>query len=635
MTVRTRIATLVIALGTVMPVTAAAGQAAPAGHCVWAPVEDQARTEAFLGGWAGRTGLGTLQSWGVSLDGGRGRVQIVTGAGAFTAEMTLGDDCADPPDVTFAAPAGWSGQLPDGGLDALAKGFETRKATASDGAGSRNGEPLPPWMFPVVVGLLALATAHDRGRDGRMRLFDRVAISLLFLWAAFPLFDGLLAGGAALRVAWAGEDIFGDPGHPFLFPSMLRAVLAMTIEPWALRLVPFACVLAEAHLLATAAARRGGRLAGMLAAGWLACEVRRRHGLTDVSDWDLAGAMLVAILLWTERRRTWAAGAGAVRRDLWAWAVAAVLAILAVSSSWLTAAPVAALVLLGWVEVASGRERWQGPAMLTAVVACLALATQHAARFGGSGPDAVVLLSGAIDDSPVGRSVLMAIPLAAGLVWLVARWRALAARFVMASVAAVFAAMLVAVAAGRHVSGGYYFGLVTPLLLYAAGVGCARGLNRLAALLAWSDDAIFSTYAPHAMALVLVAATVRLPAPSVLPDEVGDQLVAVDAAAGRDDLPILTNEPDLERLVIYEKARRGYGDLHDILEPPRGPRDLRTRVRVVADCKPGSELAALWGAFYLAVVNLPDARGCVAALHARCEPVLEPVPAFSFLRCRR
>ena len=85
-----------------------------------------------------------------------------------------------------------------------------------------------------------------------------------------------------------------------------------------------------------AATRAGGALAGVASGVWFAWEVRLRHGLVDLGDWDLAGAFLIALLLWTQRPP---------RSERVKWIVVAVLMIGGVFSSWLMIVP--AGVLLG------------------------------------------------------------------------------------------------------------------------------------------------------------------------------------------------------------------------------------------------------------------------------------------------
>src|SRR5204862_5729493 len=128
----------------------------------------------------------------------------------------------------------------------------------------------------------------------------RAAITLLVIvlvgLAAWPvLIHPLDTGAPVIRAAAAATDIFGDRFHPFLPFLLFRPTTWWSIEPWALRLVPLIFLALE----------------GVLAGIWFACEVRRRHGLADLSDWDVAGAFLMMLLLVLQR--AWArSGAGTV-----------------------------------------------------------------------------------------------------------------------------------------------------------------------------------------------------------------------------------------------------------------------------------------------------------------------------------
>jgi multisubunit Na+/H+ antiporter MnhF subunit len=84
--------------------------------------------------------------------------------------------------------------------------------------------------------------------------------------------------------------------------------------------------------------------------------------------------------------------------------------------------------------------------------------------------DAVV--GGLWNETVLGRSAWMAIPLAAGAWALVARWRGLAERFVALGVLGVALAIVVQFMAFRW-GKGYYLGQVSPFLVWIAAVGTA------------------------------------------------------------------------------------------------------------------------------------------------------------------
>ena len=107
------------------------------------------------------------------------------------------------------------------------------------------------------------------------------------------------------------------------------------------------------------------------------------------------------------------------------------------------------------------------------------------------------------DELPVAREWAMALPLALGIGWLLLRVDRVAPRFVATCVILVPVAVVVA-HQKSHVAGGYYIGLVTPLLLYAAAVATVRLARRLATKLPWGD----ATVTRVAATLALVVATV-------------------------------------------------------------------------------------------------------------------------------
>jgi hypothetical protein len=86
-----------------------------------------------------------------------------------------------------------------------------------------------------------------------------------------------------------------------------------------------------------------------------------------------------------------------------------------------------------------------------------------------------------------------------------------------------------------HVAGGYYIGLVTPLLLYAAAVATVRLASRLATRLPWGDAAVTRV----AATLALVVATVVRSAPGVTPSTI-DHLRLIADETRADDWPIYT-----------------------------------------------------------------------------------------------
>src|SRR5438552_7493570 len=236
----------------------------------------------------------------------------------------------------------------------------------------------------------------------------RAAITLLVIvlvgLAAWPvLIHPLDTGAPVIRAAAAATDIFGDRFHPFLPFLLFRPTTWWSIEPWALRLVPLIFLALEGVLAVAAARYAGDGVAGVLAGIWFACEVRRRHGLADLSDWDVAGAFLMMLLLVLQR--PWArSGAGTV--------LLPVLMCAGMASSWLMIVPDG--VLVGCVGIDVLRRRWRlAPALLLAAI-FVGLAIQALRIFVAGSPGAIsdsTLWEQMYSELPLARSAAMALPL--------------------------------------------------------------------------------------------------------------------------------------------------------------------------------------------------------------------------------
>ena len=108
-------------------------------------------------------------------------------------------------------------------------------------------------------------------------------------------------------------------------------------------------------------------------------------------------------------------------------------------------------------------------------------------------------------ETPVARVRAMAIPVAIGVAWLGRRWRDLDARFVAATLVAIPLAVY-ASQRGSHVNGGYYVGLATPVLLFAAAVGAAKAVSALGSLVAGAGGSRGRSWAAIALRGALVLA---------------------------------------------------------------------------------------------------------------------------------
>jgi hypothetical protein len=519
------------------------------------------------------------------------------------------------------------------------------------------GLPLPKHGVPrasaiyialfVIIACLGLGfAASPSDRAGRMApVRDALWVLALVLLMAWPiLFSPFDTDAPAQRAAFAAVNAFGDWNHPFLPYLLNHPTTWFSLEPWALRLVPLIFLCAETLLTMWAATRDGGNLAGPLAAVWFACEIRRRHGLYDLSDWDIAGTFLVGLLLVLQRRRPlgW--------RD--AFALTALM-VCGVMSSWLMIVVAGVLVGCLGIEVMLGRMR-VAPALAVAVVFGVLgmLAMSVFATGTGQAPlfTTAEILRQMLDETPLGRTLVMAVPVALGLGWLVMHLNRPGARFAALNLIAVPCAIYVA-QLRSHVNGGYYVGLATPLLVYAAAVGTATVVERLAAhlsrlaagpgLATWMRTVgrpYGSTILRGVLMLGLAVTTIRSLGTGEI--GIGAEHLQILARKTRDDrLPIFTNSLSLVPLLTFERARAGEGPIADTVGP-RGdtlgpgvhvanPTELQRRVRVLeaGACAPARESAT--DGFYLVYLDTGDReakRACVERLGSQCRTLASIPP---------
>jgi hypothetical protein len=598
------------------------------GACVWGPPPDGNRVADFLRDWLAERGHLALTDSDVKLDRQHATVTLATDGGPLSLRLDLGVTCATPPVVTLTGPWKKEGFPLPGDLDALGRGFPVPRLLvgqdpASGGTPAGLGPGHVSLSLSLVVSLLVavLAAGPERRRMARPLLVGTVSVAALALvaLAAWPLlFKPFVTDAPVLRAAYAALDAFGDWNHPFLPYLLSRPVARVTLEPSALRLLPLVALATETALMVLAATRAGGPLAGALSGAWFAWEVRRRHGLIDLGDWDFAGAFLVALLLWTQHPP---------RSHRLKWVGVAGLLVGGVFSSWLMIVPAGVLVSLLVVDALGGRMPRAPVAALGAVfcvLGALALSIFVRGRLGGPGHSEGIL--GEIyRETPVARAWAMAIPIVLGTVWLVRRWRDLDARFVFATLVTVPVAVYES-QRHSHVNGGYYVGLVTPLLLTAAAAGTARSVTALGVWLAGPSPSRPRAWATAgarcALLLVLVHSTL-LPGLQPVDSEV-DRVQILAREVRRDALPILTNSRSLPRLLAYERARAREGPVEDIIV---GAPTVEMHVRQLDDettCAPRDGTDGLKGGFYLAYFRQargPSARACAQRYGEACEPL--------------
>jgi hypothetical protein len=654
-----------------MPAT---GTAAPA--CAFGAAGNPATVRDYVSSWAGRHHLFPGDSpveVTTRVEGGTAVLAVSSAGASLEITVRLGPGCSAVATIGTrrdASPA----DLPAAALDELATGLPLPREPLAlpgarvGGAGARH--PRPPLDLPMLswarnpdawssdlldpahgaaieVAFLALALVlvwrASRGAgggtspDGRLRAVDAAIVVAMALLAALPVLPlPFTETGPIMRAAFSARDLLGDPNHTFLPLALNAPVARLTAEPWALRVVPFLLVASEALLLAWAAGRAGGRLAGALAAAWLACEVRRRHGMPDLSDWDLAS---IALLAWTG---WWLLREEETPRRAASLPVLGLLIAFGALSSWLLVAPAAVLasvlVLDPVVKARAGRAGIAVVAVAAALAGIAGLRVLSAnldSRPPCAAGAAIDFLGSLAARLPVGRTAWMALPLAIGLGWLALRRDRPSCRFAAGSIVAVPAALaaLWTVTCIRP----YYVEPVTVLLLWAAAVGTTRALaSARASPLDPAPPLPPSPRATLAVAVPLVVLTVALPPrPEVMGDTGGFESVGLfDRLAAGDDLPIVTNSPELLDVVAWNRIRERGGAMADFDSDDPGRRAFQARLRVVAT---GADAGGIprEGPFWLVSLGLHSdvIPPAVRDLEALCAPVFPPGSLFRFYRC--
>lgn len=484
----------------------------------------------------------------------------------------------------------------------------------------RAGDGSPADLALTAALLASLLWALRAPDDPRPTAVDVGVGAGLVVVAALPILPiPFTTDAQVLRAAFAKLDLFADWNHPFLPYLLNRPVASVSMDPVHLRLVPLLFAAGVGGLLASAAQARAGRLAGWFAAAWFAAELRERHGLTDLGDWDFAGAFLMTWLVWLDRPAT----PSPLRSAGLALLIAAGMV-----SSWLMVVPAAALVAVLWLDVAAGaRAAWSAALPTLAAVAVATWARLVYDRGAALGPPSwrplAQLAEEIAAELPTDRAPAMAWPLLLAVAVLAAGWRGAAERFTALSLLAVPAALAWAWL-HSHVNGGYYFGLVTPLLLWAAAVGAGRSLAAIPG--------------PRALAAAALAVATLSAArfPFLSWTDGAERVPDIYAEVRARGTPVVTNWIDLGRVAAWERARRGEGDDADMIEDG-GPPELAaaTRHLVVEACEPEGGwpdrehlLVLVQPDRVIAAGCDPDARGCTAL-----DPDVRPVPFARTWRC--
>ena len=532
-------------------------------ECVFSDQTTYPGLRGFLEPWV-RTWLdSTLVTLGFSAGPRAAVINLSTERGAARFVLHTTDDCERPlvidsvtGDVEVGEPA----------RAALAAGLPIARARF-EGRTRHSDEWDPPWLRLLlrVGALLAIALAAGRsrlrGRAARVPFEDVVILGLVAVLAWDVLHAPLGDRGTFER---AFHVLFGglDWAHPPLPFWLGRVVVTMSVEPWAVRFVPLLALVVETLLLTATARRAGGPVAGALAGAWFACEVRRRHGLVDVSDWDFAGVFVLAAVGWLQRLDD----TPGVRVRFRSFAILGLIFAACLASSWMTA--VFVLPLFAVLLLDRGIARGDPRLILGLAVACLCALwfPVQALRVGSTlarerfGLDQ--LLVDMFYETPTGRTLWMIVPMSLGMIAWVANSALPSMRFAgLALVAGLAIAPLLWVEA--HWAQGYYIAPATPLLLLVSAMGVADLLRRVAVRVRTSG-----AHGNHAARIVsallvcgLVSATVTLRTENFMSGRddlhhLSEAVTVIDEHPG----PIVTNEPLFASHVRHQRLlRRGWG----------------------------------------------------------------------------
>ncbi len=346
----------------------------------------------------------------------------------------------------------------------------------------------PPLLKALVVVVLLVLVLRSLRSAGGSDAVDALLAVIAALAALTPLmnvpFD---SDSPVLRVGFARYDAFADWNHPFL-SYLLNVPARWSVEPMATRVVPLCWALAETVLLLGVTSRVAGNRAAAFAVTLFVLELRKRHGVYDLSDWDLAGCTLLLAVGWLH-------GRDALNHAGDAALSAAALVLVAGAASYLAIVSSAVLVAVLAAEARTRvAARWAALAAFAALGLSL-LPLREAIRVGKLATDANVavaqpteawasvpqwtlLITEMLQELPTRRTLWTLAPILLGGLWLITRSAQPWARQVLGVLVGVpiAVAMLDYVA---HANGGYYIGLMTPLLALAAGGGVAWAVSWL------------------------------------------------------------------------------------------------------------------------------------------------------------
>jgi hypothetical protein len=626
-------------------------------QCVWGRGTDSKGLGTYLNAWTTKNGLGKVTKWNVKIRPRKARVTLDTKHSNGVYLLILGAACKGTPRVEVVSRNG-TAPVSAAALKQLARGFPAPKKQLHGGTRADWQMVTPQgwssyiqawdpesWGFLLISLILVLLAWFAEGAPPPYR---RIALGVTILgvvalvgYSVAPLFSIPFSNDApVLRAAYSREAIFGDWNHSFLPYLLNHPTTRFSMESWALRIVPLGWLLAESALLVLVARRQGGLAAGALAGVWFASEVRRRQGFVELTDWDLAGFCLLALVLWTLQARQDPARQDPARQDPgWTvrrslWLVALMTA--AFLSSYMMIIPVTALVGLLWLDPAT-RRRFAP--LATGVWSLLALRAANVFMSGSGAVPTILnfddLARMMVQETPFSRTVWLLVPFCGALVWLAWGWRRLSHRFVAVSMAAIPLATLVAWRFS-HVNNGYYICLTSPLILLASAAAVGTGAQTLrrwmTKRLGGAASGVIVAGGLTALTLVTVSLWV-LPDPSKFATTGLHNMAAFEKRIARDRLPIVTNTVHLGLYVGYERARRGVQTRGPLLG--RGPKDIAARSSFMnSTCRVQGGWKSLGPSFYFVrEAKDPHIKPCKIPSSYTCRPLFRRRVWLNYYHC--
>ena len=536
--------------------------------CVYPPPENVEVLTSYVSKQLAQAKLNSSIQSSITIEGSGITVSFSLNSQVAHVSWELSEEC-DYRSVLISPEHSWMRGL---NLESFAKDFPLTPTTSSSQkptpppqveSGLQDEEtfyPLPPHTLAILWLFILLTLWRLEQKDTRaslLRWLGILPVLALLLWGMVPeLAEPFSPLSSKFRILGSMGSLFFDPGHPFLFFLLNSPIVQLSSEPHILRTLPFLFVIGEAILLFVTASRHGGILGGVLASSWFVLEVPRRHGLYDFSGWDLAGLFLLAQVYWLQNH------ANNRLPQPKACAGLILLVLGGLSSSWLMIAPafvIAFVLTLKWR--AKPQMHWFLFAMV--FVTFFGFVWMWISTSGNAFPSSLSLAELFRDiakESPFGRTPYMTAFICIGGLWLLYERKNTTLQFVLLAIIGTILAIVLS-CIFLNTAQGYYAGLITPLLLFAAGAGVARSCNWLYSHCRSSGHGAFACITTLFLLLGLISATLTWPQQTLYSANRWGQSVEEFAFhLQREPGHVLTNYSHFGLHLDFERARLA-GDL--------------------------------------------------------------------------